>query len=250
MINRKVFFDNVRKPVFTGTLTTEAVHGCEVILTGWEQRKLTDLRWLAYMLATVRGECGYKMLPVREGFAASDAAARAYVARKGYRYATPVGKHVYYGRGLVQLTWVENYQAMEKLLGITLVDNPDLALEPAIATAIMFEGMIHGKFTNKKLADYFNETSADWVWARLIINGKRKGEPLPDRAEEIAGWARSFHRALVAAADNVVAVKPEVPAAPAAPLPPPPDVPPVVPPEPKGWFASTLDLMRSGRKPS
>lgn len=32
--------------------------------------------------------------------------------------------------------------------------------------------------------------------ARKIINGVRKGETLPDKAELIAGYAHEFHKAL------------------------------------------------------
>lgn len=202
MINRKVFFAEVRPTVFNGSLLTGTVRGCNAILDEWERRGLTDLRWLAYKLATARGECGVNMLPVREGFAKTDEAARSYVARQGYKYAKEINGHVYYGRGLVQLTWDFNYKKMGDLLNIDLVNNPDRALEPRIAAAIMFEGMIRGTFTGKKLADYFNEVGTDFLNARRIINGM-------DRAQQFATWGKQFHAALIKAKD---AVQPDVPA--------------------------------------
>src|SRR6185369_5955680 len=79
------------------------------------------------------------------------------------------------GRGYVQLTWDYNYKAMNKLLkeaGFTvdIVENPELALSPMVASFIMFEGMQRGTFTGKKLADYFTNTKTDWLNARRIIN--------------------------------------------------------------------------------
>lgn len=196
MIDRKKFFDAVRKSPFGGTLSHAAVNCIDAILDEWERRKLTDLRQLSYMLATVLGECGKNMQPVREGFKKTDEAAREYVKSKGYKYAAVVNGQVFYGRGLVQLTWDRNYRAMGQLLGLDLLNNPDLALRLDIAVKILFEGMIRGSFTGKKLADYFTATNTDWVNARRIINGT-------DRASEIAGYARAFHSALTSAAGSV-----------------------------------------------
>jgi hypothetical protein len=230
-IDRKKFFDAVRKTPFKGRIAPEAVWGMTAILNEWERRGLTDLRHLAYMLATVLAECGSNMLPVREGFAKSDAAARAHVSRMGYKYARQEASgHVYYGRGLVQLTWLFNYQAMSKILGIDLVNKPDLALEPKIAAQIMFEGMARGTFTKKKLSDYFNATVSDWRNARRIINGT-------DRADEIAGYGKAFNFALVSAKEvGEPVLPPDVEPIPPVPVPVPPPKPPA--PTPKGIGAT------------
>lgn len=212
-MNRRVFFYKIRLEPFRGALSQWTVVGCNAILDEWQRRGLTDLRWLAYMLATVRGECGVNMMPVREGFAKSDATARAFVARQGYKYAAEVNGQVYYGRGLVQLTWDRNYREMGKLLGIDLLNNPDLALKPDIAAKIMFEGMIRGTFTGKKLSDYFNDSVTDWTNARKIINGL-------DKAAQFATWGRQFYAALMEAKR-------------AADTPAPPDIAPVPVPKPK-----------------
>lgn len=191
-MDRKVFFDAIRKSLFGGGLNGEQVRGIEAVLDEWERRKLTDLRFLAYMLATVYHETGKCMVPVREGFAHSDTAARKVVSRRKYGAPDPATREVYYGRGLVQLTWAANYRAMGRLLGLALYENPDLALEPAIASRIMFEGMIRGSFAGKKLSDYFNAAGTDWYNARRIINRL-------DKAAAIAGYAKKFYAALLAA---------------------------------------------------
>lgn len=185
MINRKAFFDRVRMTLYGGQMGSKPVQGINAILDEWEARKLTDLRWLAYMLATAYHEAGRNMLPVRE------------IGRgKGRLYGIPDldTRETYYGRGLVQLTWAANYRNMGKLLGLPLYENPDLALDPKIAVQIMFEGMtkgasLKGDFTGKSLEDYFNDTTSDWVGARRIINRL-------DRADLIAGYAKVFYSAL------------------------------------------------------
>lgn len=197
-MDRKTFFDKVRASPFNGTLSQDAVDGMNAFLDAWEASGLTDLRWAAYMLATMLAEVGPNMRPVREGFKSTDAAARGYVKARSYKYAEVVNGQVYYGRGLVQLTWFANYQKMSKLIGVDLVKEPDLALRPDIATQIMFKGMTLGTFTGKKLADYFKEDTTDWVNARRIINAL-------DRAQEIAGYGKAFFAALLAAR----AVKPK-----------------------------------------
>lgn len=184
-INRKKFFDGIRQGPFRGKLSASAVKTCELILDEWERRKLPDLRQLAYIFATPFGEVGEAMQPVREGFKATDAQARAYVKRRGYPYAKVVNGNVYYGRGLVQLTWDRNYKTMGELVGLDLYNKPDLALDPEYSVAIMFTGMLRGTFTKKKLDDFFSGAKADWTGARKIINGM-------DRAGEFAGYAKQF----------------------------------------------------------
>ena len=53
----------------------------------------------------------------------------------------------------------------------------------------MFDGMINGRFTGKKLSDYFNPTAASWINARRIINGL-------DKANLIAGYAQQYYAAI------------------------------------------------------
>ena len=98
----------------------------------------------------------------------------------------------YYGRGLVQLTWLANYLKAGTKLGVDLVYHPELALRPDIAAQILFRGMIEGWFTGRKLADYFGPGHSDPVGARHIINGV-------DCAALIAGYYSYFLAALQAA---------------------------------------------------
>lgn len=184
MIDREVFFNKIRINPFGGTLTQGQVDGCNAILDTWEARPdFTDLRWLAYMMATAKWETAHTMQPIAE-----------YGHGAGHTYGVPDVQtgQAYYGRGLVQLTWKTNYAKMAALTGADLVTHPELALDPKIAALIMFDGMRDGLFTGVGLPWYFNETVDDPVNARKIINGL-------DRAEEIAMIHSEFWAALRAA---------------------------------------------------
>lgn len=192
MINRKYFFDSIRDSLFHGDFTQPQVEGLDAILDRWEASGLTDLRWLAYMLATCYHETAKTMQPIEEYGKGNGYKYGKKIKRSGIPYTLP--DKIYYGRGYVQLTWYENYETMGRLLGIDLLNNPELALHPNIAAQIMFEGMTKGNshfgdFTGKSLENYFNETKEDWVNARRIINGI-------DKAELIAGYGKEFFTAL------------------------------------------------------
>jgi hypothetical protein len=177
MINRKTFFDKVRLAPFPGALQPSQVSGMEAILSEWERRGLTDLRWLAYMLATAYHETAHTMQPIAE-----------YGRGKGRKYGIPVNGKTYYGRGYVQLTWDYNYKKMGDLLNVDLVNNQKCAGPEGCRRHHVRRhdpGLVHGK----KLSDYFSQSSTDFINARKIINGL-------DRAELIAGHARQFHGAL------------------------------------------------------
>ena len=183
MIGRAAFYKSIR-PLF-GKLKQSHVDGMDAVLTAWETSGLTDLRWLSYMLATDYHETAATMQAIEE-----------YGKGKSREYGVPHPKtgKIYYGRGLVQLTWYANYLKMGKLLGIDLVNKPELALQMDIAVQIMFEGMTTGKsfagdFTGKHLGNYFNKTTDDPFNARRIINGT-------DKAKLIVGYYEKFKTAL------------------------------------------------------
>lgn len=208
MIDRTAFFNSIRANLFDGRLTQAQVNGTNAILDEWENRFLNgDLRWLAYMLATVKLETAHTMQPINE--MGGDAYFFRMYDKNGERPSvaralgnTQVGDGVrFHGRGYVQLTGRNNYTRMAALTGADLVGHPDLALDPRIAADIMFEGMQRGDFTGKKLADYFTADKSDWVEARRIINGL-------DRAHEIAAFAQTFDSALRGAATTPIVVEP------------------------------------------
>jgi hypothetical protein len=212
MIDRKLFFEQIKKSLFGGKFTQSQVAGLDALLDRWDNSGLTDLRYLAYMLATTFHETARTMQPIRE-----------YGRGKGMKYGvkTKYGGQVAYGRGFVQLTWAYNYERADKelALGGALLRDFDLALDLKIASRILFEGMQEGWFTGKKLADYITPTKTDFKNARRIINGT-------DKAATIAGYAEAFWSALKAAAVKLAPATYDQPVfIPAPPIRPPPDIP-------------------------
>uniref|UniRef100_UPI002445B387 glycoside hydrolase family 19 protein n=1 Tax=Burkholderia pyrrocinia TaxID=60550 RepID=UPI002445B387 len=100
--------------------------------------------------------------------------------------------YTYRGRGYVQVTWKNNYQAIGQQIGVDLASEPDRMLEPEIAAWATVYGMERGIFTGKKLSDYVNDERQDYVNARRIINGL-------DQADTIASFAIRFKSILEAA---------------------------------------------------
>jgi putative chitinase len=191
-INQKKFYDTVRQELFKGSIVARQFDGMSAILSTWKRSKMQDIRWLAYMLATVYHETAHTMSPIEEYGQGRGRKYGKMLKMDGTAYTTP--KKIYYGRGLVQLTWYENYKNMGKLLKVDLLNKPELALDHQIAIDILFEGMTRGKssfgdFTGKSLEDYFTATIDDPIGARHIINGR-------DCDKMIAGYHNIFLKAL------------------------------------------------------
>jgi hypothetical protein len=158
-----------------------------------EDPNVTDVRWAAYMLATVKHECADTWRPIEE-----------YGKGQGRPYGTPVivtvpdgtqYSNVYYGRGFVQLTWKQNYDKMGQALGSALALHPEQALEPAMAYNIMSHGMRAGSFTGLGLGRYIHDDGCDYLNARRIINAL-------DQAERIAGYAQKLESLLRASLEQ------------------------------------------------
>lgn len=143
---------------------------------------IKDIRQAAYMLATVKHECAGTWQPIAE-----------YGKGQGKKYGSPdhsTGK-VYYGRGYVQLTWADNYIAMGNSLGIDLLHDPDQAMIPDVAYAIMSKGMRKGMFTGAGLQKYISEDKCDYMMARKIINGLDCAQKIADYAVTIETMLKS-----------------------------------------------------------
>jgi putative chitinase len=181
MINRTFFFDQVRDSLFGGKLKQSQVDGITAVLEEWEASHWDqDDRWLAYMLATAYHETDKTMQPIEE-----------YGRGKGKTYGKPDPEtgQIYYGRGLVQLTWNYNYEWATKTFGVDFLNNPNFALDMKYAVKILIVGSIDGVFTGKKLGDYFNEKRDDPVNARRVINGT-------DKANLVADHYKKFYAAI------------------------------------------------------
>lgn len=136
----------------------------------------------AYALGTAFWETARTMQPVEEAFFLK---AQAETYRKKLRY------YPWHGRGFVQLTHRENYERAGRILGVDLLTDPTVAMQPEVAAKILVRGMKDGWFTGRELDDYITLQRSDFVGARRIINGT-------DKAAEIAAIARAYDAALKA----------------------------------------------------
>jgi len=196
-IDHTAFFNGYREAF--GRMSSDAVAGIELLGGHMEKDpNITDLRWAAYMLGTVKHECANTWLPITER------GSKSYFDK--YEAGTPIGKRLgnteagdgwkYRGRGYVQITGRANYARMMRELALgpaeNLVEDPEQARRPLIAYRIMSVGMRKGLFTGKKLSDYINDKGCDYKEARRIINGL-------DQWQLIKGYADTLEQILRAA---------------------------------------------------
>lgn len=195
MIDRKTFYDSLRQTLFSGSLTQAQVDGCNQIMHEWERRGLTNIYELAYILATVYHETGFTMEPIRERGGNRYFKNRYDIQGNHPRIAHALGNTQpgdgvkYHGRGFVMITGRHNYRKFGQRYSLDLLGQPDMALDANIATNILFDGMLEGLFTGKRLAHYISATTRDYVNARRVVNGR-------DRAHKIARHAIHFENAL------------------------------------------------------
>ena len=135
---------------------------------------------VAYIDATVQWETAGTWQPVKEAYWVNNA---EEWRKNNLRY------YPWYGRGLVQLTWENNYRKYADILGMPLVDQPDLACEMDVALFVLCHGFATGLFTGRKISDYiYTDEPKDFVNARRCINGT-------DKAQEIANIAMEYYNA-------------------------------------------------------
>jgi len=180
MLTRPTFFTNI-KPLFGGKLNQRQVDTIDTILNECEAQGVTDLRQVAYILATPYWECYNPKTPETRLTPIREFGGEKYLKGKSY--------YPYYGRGLSQLTWLVNYKKEGKRLGLDLMHTPDLILDIPTAANSHVYCMRTGTYTGKKLFDYISGTKCDFINARRIINGT-------DRAQQFATTAEQFLAAL------------------------------------------------------
>lgn len=141
----------------------------------------------AYALATTYWETGKTMMPVKEAF---------YLGKKAEAYRKKLRYYPWYGRGLVQLTWKDNYIKAGKRLGADFISDPDKVMDPFYTVRILVIGMEEGWFTGKSVGDYIDdidesdeEDRKEYEEARRVINGV-------DKKKEIAALALEYEKKL------------------------------------------------------
>lgn len=190
------FFAACRVCVMGPTLDAGEVSGTEAVL---EAMTAAPLAYCAYALATAWHETAHSMQPVKEYGGPSyltrmyDITGQRPALAKSYGNTEPGDGIRYCGRGYVQLTWKVNYRRASNELGVDLIGNPDLAMQPDIAARIMRTGMEEGWFTGRSFASFLPSDGpaerASFFNARRIINGS-------DKAGQIADYALQFQDGL------------------------------------------------------
>lgn len=202
-MNKQAFYAALRSRnsgIFGTSLGQRQVDGIEGLLAAFATHGDGKRDTLAYGLATAYHETGARMVPVREGFATTDAGARAAVARLAaqrgphspparYGKSTPPHGHAYYGRGHIQLTWNYNYRGSSKDAGVDLIKNPDAMLDPEISARVLWRGLLDGRWNRlgEGLRHYLDQ--GDLTGARRTVN-------VQDKASLIAGYHQAFEAAL------------------------------------------------------
>jgi hypothetical protein len=201
-MNRKVFFRCWGQHF--GALTRGQVEGLEDCLDSLEGHgyftQPVFVARAAYALATIHHETGRAFIPVKERRGHPVKNPRLYALQNRYWNTG------FYGRGLVQTTWEENYRRAGQLLkgrvfhlpgrtlvvdSETFVREPDLMLYHGPSFGSALACMELGLFARDKsgmghsLMRYINKQGVDYVGARRIINGQ-------DRAVDVANLAVKY----------------------------------------------------------
>ncbi len=196
-IKSDLFINLYSKEFRNKKLTDDAKKGLTYLISKLNSdSEITDIRWAAYMLATVKHECDNKYQPIREsgkGNYYSEKKKKQIVHEysKVIKVLDPVtrntNENVYYGRGYVQLTWERNYKKLGIALnlGNKLHIKPDLVLDKEIAYKIMSYGMRNASFTKYSLKNFIVGSYTDYVGARKIINGTDKDQLIAEYAKKL-----------------------------------------------------------------
>ena len=194
-----------------------------------KDQDVTDIRWAAYMLATAWKEAydwtakpPVRFVPIREVGHGRDHRKRDLnpmtaktklkfsakticdysESKADYDYGDTItftdaaGKdhdgNIYYGRGYVQVTWLDRYWSIGRVLGKgeTFAVDPDQVLDTATAYSILSKGMRASPnwFTQGPgLSNYIDQNVCDYYHARRIINAM-----VPAVAREIAYTAEQL----------------------------------------------------------
>lgn len=209
-MNRKTFFAALRRRgsgVFGTSLSQSQVTGIEGILDAFQQVGDGRDKTLAYALATAYHETARAMVPIKETVMPyhkdknpSDATvirrldnwARKKGRRSNIYWRPQANGKAYFGRGFVQLTWVDNYRRSSGDAGADLVRFPEKMLNPKISARVLVAGLLDGRWNGrgKGVAHYLPSDGPD------DLRGARRTVNITDKWQEIGGYYKSFLSAI------------------------------------------------------
>lgn len=181
------------------------VRALQSLVGEWDHHpELTDLRQLAYVLATAAYET-WDFRISSENLVYRNAARLTSVfripqdeapqfvnnpeglANRIYRdkmgNTEPADGWLYRGRGMIQLTGRNNYHKYGALIGEPLEDEPDLLFNASVASRVTFAFFFGGGLN--KLAPYFNDAQEDWEGARKVVAGRLPEQMLRQQTKPI-----------------------------------------------------------------
>lgn len=156
-----------------------------------KDKNINSINHLAYLLATSKAESDYSLERWEADYACGDAGVRYkdkpcksalnyYCSTQGgkqnYCDGKPKDKRglPYFGRGLIQITWKDNYDRYGKKIGVNLVDNPEKIFIPENSYNVAVAYLKDKKGGDKKSTfDYVDENNL--VKARKSVNGGTRG---------------------------------------------------------------------------
>jgi len=159
--------------MLTGTSRLNVTTNLPNVLAALRAKTLVDRPMILVTLATIYVETG-QFDPIPEGISEYNTSPGGqpfdlYNDRMGNG---PNGGALYKGRGFIQLTGYNNYRDIGAAIGVDLVNNPDLALDPAIAAKILAEFLKRAEATIR-----FALAGQDLTRAREAVNGGTYGLP-------------------------------------------------------------------------
>ncbi|WP_286707998.1 glycoside hydrolase family 19 protein [Psychrobacter sp. UBA2514] len=168
----------------------DGVNGLFAAFNNYKELDSNNPLYVAYMLATAYHETAFTMQAITEygGVRYFDKYDTGRLAeRLGNTPEADGDGYKYRGRSHVMITGYGNYKKFTDILGIDLVNNPDLALDPIVSAKILTIGSLKGTFTTRRLSQYikYGLEYSEWVNARRVINGV-------DDNKAIANYAINF----------------------------------------------------------
>jgi hypothetical protein len=155
-----------------------------------KDNNINSINHLAYLLATAKIESDYSLERWEADYVCGDAgvkynkkpcdsAINYYCSTKGGKQDYCAGKPKdknglpYFGRGLIQITWQDNYKKYGDKIGVNLVDNPEKIFIPENSYNVAV-AYLNDKRGSAKKSTFDWVDAGDLTQARKSVNGGTK----------------------------------------------------------------------------